>query len=47
MIEFWKSKNIDCAGLYQRDGSGLSARNVISSKILTEILVTIHKENLL
>lgn len=36
--KFWKSKGMDIHSLILRDGSGLSRGNVISAKLLTEIL---------
>ena len=36
--EFWEQRGIDTKGWFLKDGSGLSARNGISPKILTQIL---------
>ncbi len=36
--KFWKNKGMDVHSLILRDGSGLSRGNVISAKLLTEIL---------
>jgi D-alanyl-D-alanine carboxypeptidase/D-alanyl-D-alanine-endopeptidase (penicillin-binding protein 4) len=43
--EFWRSRGIETSGLYMEDGSGLSARNNVSAKIMTEIMRKIHIDN--
>ncbi len=42
---YWLSKGIDLKGFFMEDGSGLSARNAISSKHLADILRAISNEN--
>jgi D-alanyl-D-alanine carboxypeptidase/D-alanyl-D-alanine-endopeptidase (penicillin-binding protein 4) len=44
--EFWERRNINCSGFYQKDGSGLSARNVISSSTLTNIISNIYQDTM-
>jgi D-alanyl-D-alanine carboxypeptidase/D-alanyl-D-alanine-endopeptidase (penicillin-binding protein 4) len=38
ILEFWRSRGIETGGLYMEDGSGLSARNGVSAKIMSEIM---------
>jgi D-alanyl-D-alanine carboxypeptidase/D-alanyl-D-alanine-endopeptidase (penicillin-binding protein 4) len=40
--EFWRSRGIDTDGLFMEDGSGLSARNSVSAKIMTDIMRKIY-----
>jgi D-alanyl-D-alanine carboxypeptidase/D-alanyl-D-alanine-endopeptidase (penicillin-binding protein 4) len=42
IIEFWRSRGIETGGLYMEDGSGLSARNGVSAKIMSEIMRKMH-----
>jgi serine-type D-Ala-D-Ala carboxypeptidase/endopeptidase (penicillin-binding protein 4) len=42
---YWLSKGIDLKGFFMEDGSGLSARNAVSSKHLASILRAISNEN--
>ena len=42
IIDFWKDRGVDASGLFMRDGSGLSARNGISSHSFANILRKIH-----
>jgi D-alanyl-D-alanine carboxypeptidase/D-alanyl-D-alanine-endopeptidase (penicillin-binding protein 4) len=44
IIEFWKAKGLNLKGLFMEDGSGLSRTNAISPKLMSEILLKIHKE---
>ena len=41
--KFWKEKGIDTSSLGVYDGSGLSRADYISSKVLTEILIYMYK----
>jgi D-alanyl-D-alanine carboxypeptidase/D-alanyl-D-alanine-endopeptidase (penicillin-binding protein 4) len=43
--EFWRSRGIETSGMYMEDGSGLSARNNVSAKIMTEIMRKVHIDN--
>lgn len=40
--EFWRARGIETSGMYMEDGSGLSARNNVSAKIMTEIMRKVH-----
>jgi len=42
--EYWKSKGLDFSGVFLKDGSGLSARNAIPTRFLTELLTLIYKD---
>jgi D-alanyl-D-alanine carboxypeptidase/D-alanyl-D-alanine-endopeptidase (penicillin-binding protein 4) len=42
--EFWRRKGVLLSGLNQKDGSGLSRKNTITPRILTEALYRISKE---
>ncbi|GAB4330438.1 MAG: D-alanyl-D-alanine carboxypeptidase/D-alanyl-D-alanine-endopeptidase [Flammeovirgaceae bacterium] len=44
IMEYWKAKGLNLTGLFIEDGSGLSRTNAVSPKIMTEILLKIHKE---
>ena len=41
--EFWSKQGIDCSGMHLADGSGLSRKNLITTKQLVEILLHIKK----
>lgn len=41
--EFWKEKGIDVESLIMRDGSGLSRSDIVSSKLLVDILDYMNK----
>ncbi len=43
--EFWAAKGVDMRGFFVSDGSGLSARNAIPSKIFAQIMRLIYKDN--
>jgi len=43
VTEFWKSQNVDLSGFHMADGSGLSRKNLITSKLLVEILLKIKQ----
>jgi len=43
--EFWAGKGVDMRGFFVSDGSGLSARNAIPSKIFAQIMRLIYKDN--
>lgn len=45
VTSFWKSQNIDLAGFSMADGSGLSRKNLITTKQLVEILLKMKKAN--
>lgn len=47
IVNFWKQKGVDVKGLFLEDGSGLSRTNAISPRIMTEILLKIHREPVL
>lgn len=40
---FWRSKKIDLTGFFMADGSGLSRKNLVTTKILVEILSYMHQ----
>ncbi|MEY2904390.1 MAG: D-alanyl-D-alaninecarboxypeptidase/D-alanyl-D-al anine-endopeptidase [Bacteroidota bacterium] len=42
--EFWNSKGLNFSGVFLKDGSGLSARNAIPARFLTELLTLIYKD---
>ncbi|MDT8309639.1 MAG: D-alanyl-D-alanine carboxypeptidase/D-alanyl-D-alanine-endopeptidase [Bacteroidales bacterium] len=42
--EFWRKKGVNLSGLNQKDGSGLSRKNIITPRILTETLYRIKDE---
>lgn len=43
VTNFWRSKNIDLAGFHMADGSGLSRKNLITTKQLVSILLKMKK----
>jgi D-alanyl-D-alanine carboxypeptidase/D-alanyl-D-alanine-endopeptidase (penicillin-binding protein 4) len=43
---FWRSQNIDLDGFNMCDGSGLSRKNLVTTKQLVGILVKMKKSNL-
>ena len=38
MQNFWQQKSLDFSGIFVEDGSGLSPRNALTSRFLTEVL---------
>lgn len=38
ILDFWKSRGVDTKGFFMQDGSGLSARNGISAKVMAQIM---------
>ena len=38
ILDFWQTRGIDTKGFFMQDGSGLSARNGISSKVMAQIM---------
>jgi serine-type D-Ala-D-Ala carboxypeptidase/endopeptidase (penicillin-binding protein 4) len=44
LMQYWKNKGIDLGGFFMADGSGLSRRNLISTKTLTDMLYHFQKE---
>lgn len=45
VTNFWKSQNIDLNGFYMADGSGLSRKNLITTKQLVSILLKMKKSD--
>ncbi len=43
VTNFWRSQNIDLAGFHMADGSGLSRKNLITTKQLVSILLKMKK----
>jgi D-alanyl-D-alanine carboxypeptidase/D-alanyl-D-alanine-endopeptidase (penicillin-binding protein 4) len=43
--EFWRTRGIETNGLFMEDGSGLSARNSVSAKIMSDIMRKIYIDN--
>ncbi len=42
--DFWKGKGLSLEGFFMNDGSGLSAKNALTSSHFTKILTLIHKD---
>ncbi len=45
ITNFWNSQNIDLDGFYMADGSGLSRKNLVTTKQLVEILQQVKKSD--
>lgn len=44
MCEFWAARGVDMRGFFLYDGSGLSARNAVSTKSFAQIMRLIHMD---
>lgn len=45
VTDYWKSKGLDMNGFYMQDGSGLSARNAVTSRQLASMLYYLNTDN--
>lgn len=43
--DYWKSRGLDLAGIHIEDGSGLSPRNLVTSRWMVELLSIIHQDS--
>ncbi|MEL6989665.1 MAG: D-alanyl-D-alanine carboxypeptidase [Bacteroidota bacterium] len=44
MLDYWKGKQLDVNSIFVYDGSGLSPRNSISTKTLSQLMQITHSE---